>query len=205
MPISSHLPWSPCSMLVLAPVLHLSNACLAASCGAFLLGVPSHPGMAGHACLLQRTQSRKQCTVRMQRQKDPRICFGISWFGQPTPTSTIPCSRLRKVGTWMQHDLCSFSFFHFFGIGGRSCSNVLPLCSPFFLIWFVFSLFGLTRNPDLGTTVNTQPGKREAEQFVAGICARNGCKGSSKRICKQRICSDCSWLQYVKNGRAIAG
>ena len=65
-------------MLVLAPVLHLSNACLAASCGAFLLGVPSHPGMAGHACLLQRTQSRKQCTVRMQRQKEP---WDLPWIG----------------------------------------------------------------------------------------------------------------------------
>ena len=34
-------------------------------------------------------------------------------------------SRLKKVGTWMKDDLCWFSFFLWFGIGGRSCYNLM--------------------------------------------------------------------------------
>ena len=32
-------------------------------------------------------------------------------------------SRLQKVETWTKEDLCVFSFFPWFGVGGRPCSN----------------------------------------------------------------------------------
>ena len=41
------------------------------------------------------------------------------------PSKGLIYSRLQKVGTWTKDVLCLVAFFLWFGVLGRSCSNLL--------------------------------------------------------------------------------